>query len=396
MFDALDRRYMKKALALAEKGLGLASPNPSVGCVIVQQGKTVGYGWHEYSLLDHAEIRAIQRSAGHSRDATLYITLEPCSHHGRTPPCVSKIIEAGIRRVVVARVDPNPKVSGRGLSLLRSAGIQVDVGLMAEEAGKLIEPFACKITTGFPLVISKVGMTLDGKIGSGERKNKWISSPEGRDFGQSLRFRMDALLVGVGTILADNPELTYRGTRPKSRSLIRVVLDERLHTPPTARLFKAQSHAPILIFCRRDAPQIRRRELEKRGAEIITVPSSKEGLDLRAILKELGTRNVLGLLVEGGSRIHWSFLSAKMVDKFYFIIAPMVLGGRESIPSVGGRGYASVAKAPRFIITQNFFVGSDLVLETYPSYSRSIISAWLSPAEIPSGRQYSQPSSRQK
>ena len=385
MFDAIDRRYMKKAIALAEKGLGLASPNPTVGCVIVRQGKNVGHGWHEYALLDHAEARALREASESSRGATAYVTLEPCSHQGRTPPCAGRLIEAGIRRVVVAMMDPNPRVSGQGIRLLRSAGIRVDVGLMAEEAAKLIEPFACHITTLLPLVVSKVGMSLDGKIGTGRREDMRISSAKGREFGQYLRFLADALLVGIGTVLTDDPELTYRGARAKARPLIRVILDSQLRTPPTARLFQALPQAPVLIICKRGASQGRRRELEKQGVEVVTVASSKNGLDLKAVLKELGRRDVLGLLVEGGSKVHWSFLSAKLVDKFYFIVAPLVLGGRGYVTAVGGKGYESVAQAPRFKICGGFFAGSDVVLETYPAYSRSIFSPWLSSGETPSG-----------
>jgi diaminohydroxyphosphoribosylaminopyrimidine deaminase/5-amino-6-(5-phosphoribosylamino)uracil reductase len=385
MFDANDRKFMKKALALAEKGLGLASPNPSVGCVVVWNGQIVGRGWHEYALRDHAEVRALQKASDRSRDATVYLTLEPCCHQGRTPPCVHRLIEAGIRRVVVARIDPNPKVSGQGIEILRSAGIQVDVGLMAEEAGRIIEPFACHISTGLPFVVSKVGMSLDGKIGTAGKNDRWITSPEGREFGQRLRLFADALLVGVGTVLSDDPELTYRGRADKARPLMRVVLDSGLRTPAAARLFQPDFHAPVLIFCGPAAAQKKASELEGRGAEIVRVSSSRDGLDLYAVLQELGKRNVLGLLVEGGSQVHWSFLSSQLIDKFYFLIAPLVLGGKDAVPSVGGRGYEIIAGSPRFIIRKSLYAGPDIVLETYPSFSRSIISPWLSPENVPSG-----------
>ena len=376
MVDAADRKFMRKALRLAEKGLGLASPNPSVGCLIVQEGSIAGRGWHEYASLDHAEICALREASGLSKNATAYVTLEPCCHQGRTPPCVDSLIRAGIRRVVVARTDPNPRVAGRGIEILRASGIQVDIGLMSEEAGKLIEPFACHVTTGLPLVISKAGMSLDGKIGTGRPEGREITSPEGREFGQRLRLAADALLVGVGTVLADDPELTYRGRQPKARPLIRVILDSLLRTPPSARLFQSRPRSPVLIFCGSEAPQNRSIELENQGAEIIRVPSSDTGLDLQSVLGELGKRDVLGLLVEGGSRVHWSFLSRGLVDNFYFLIAPLVLGGKNSIPSVGGTGYISAAQSPRFKIRRSFHAGPDMVLETYPSYSRSILSPW--------------------
>ncbi len=379
MFVASDRRFMKQALALADKALGLASPNPSVGCLIVRDGETVGLGWHEYALMDHAEVRALREAAERARGATAYVTLEPCCHQGRTPPCVDRLIHAGIRRVVVGIADPNPKVAGRGIEKLRSAGIQVDVGLMSKEAGEMIESFACHVTTRLPLVVSKVGMSLDGKIGTGWEEGHEITSPESREFGQHLRLRSDAILVGIGTVLSDDPELTYRAKAPKYRPLLRVVLDSMLRTPPDARLFAAGSGAPVLIFCSRRAPQTRQTVLERRGAEVKRIPCRGGELDLGVVLKELGKRDILGLLVEGGSRIHWSFVSGNLVDSFYFIIAPTVLGGENAIASVGGKGYKSTADSPRFKIRRSFSIGPDLVLEAYPSCSKSIISPWLFP-----------------
>ncbi len=396
MFDTADRRFMKKALALAEKGIGLASPNPSVGCLIVQKGRIAGRGWHEYNRKDHAEVRALREAAKRSRNATAYVTLEPCCHQGRTPPCVNELIHAGVSRVVVARIDPDPRVSGEGIGRLRSAGVQVDVGLMSEEAGTIIESYACHRISGKPLVASKVGMSLDGKIGTGLQEGRWITSPEGREFGQNLRHAADAVLVGVGTILFDDPELTYRGKAPKSRSLLRVVLDSKLRTPSSARLLQRCPEDPVLIFCSRQASQSRLKMLENQGAQIFRVAGSENGLDLHAVLKELGRRNVLGLLVEGGRRIHWSLLSMELVDKFFFIIAPIVLGGEGSVPSVGGKGYAATADAPRFRIRKSVSIGPDMVLETYPSYSRSIISPWSPQEDVPSAARDFRHSSKRK
>ena len=378
MFDDADRRHMKKALLLGEKGIGRSSPNPSVGCVIVRDGRVVGRGWHDYALRDHAEVGALRMAGRRAAGAVVYVTLEPCSHEGRTPPCADALVRAGVRRVVAARTDPNPAVSGRGVERLRSAGIRVDVGLCAEEAGRLIEPFACHITTGRPLVVSKVGMTLDGKIGTGSAAGRAISSPGGLAFGQRLRLASDAILVGVDTVLSDDPELTYRGRRKRARPLVRAILDSRLRTPPDSRLLRVAPDSPVLVFCAPDAPGASRRKLEGAGAEIVAVPRSAEGLDLGAVLGELGARNILGLLVEGGSRVHWAFLAAGRGDVFHFIIAPMVLGGRTAIPAVGGRGFGSTAEALRFRIRRTLRTGPDVVLETYPECSRSIISPWLS------------------
>ncbi len=396
MFDAEDRRFMRRAIAMAEKGIGRASPNPPVGCVVVRNGRIVGRGWHEYALVDHAEVRALREAADKARGATVYVTLEPCCHQGRTPPCVDRLIEAKVGRVVAARLDPNPAVSGRGIEKLRSAGIRVDVGIMEERAGELIEPFACHITTGLPLVVSKAGMSLDGKIGTGKPEGRYISSPESRDLGQLLRLHADAILVGAGTVLADDPELTYRGMAARGRPLIRVVLDPRLNTPDSARLFRDASHSPVVLFCKPDAPRSRRKRMEDLGAETIAAACRGDELDLKVVLKELGKRGVLSLLAEGGSRIHWSFLRGCWTDKFYFMIAPLVLGGRNSVPAVGGKGYGSAAESPQFKIRRSFNAGPDLILEAYPSYSRSIISPWLSPENAPSRGRYRAPSSGRK
>jgi len=372
-----DNRFMKQALRLAEKGAGLASPNPSVGCVIVKDGAIAGRGCHEYALRDHAEAAALCEAGDSAHGATAYVTLEPCSHHGRTGPCADRLIQAGVRRVVTALADPNPKVAGRGIEKLRGAGLIVDVGLLAGEAGKIIENFACHVTTGLPLVTAKAGMSLDGKIGTGFPEGRSISSLEGLEFGQSLRLKMDAVLVGVETVLADDPELTYRGRAPKGRPLTRVVLDSALRTPPSVRLFEDRK-TPVLLFCAESASGARKTALEAAGAEIVTVREHGGELDLLRILRELGKRNVLGVLIEGGSRVHGSFLARNLVDVFYFIIAPMALGGTAAIPVIGGRGYESTAAAPKFRIRRQYQAGPDIVLEAYPATSRSIVSPWLS------------------
>jgi diaminohydroxyphosphoribosylaminopyrimidine deaminase/5-amino-6-(5-phosphoribosylamino)uracil reductase len=369
---------MRRALALARRGLGLASPNPMVGCVIARHGRIVGSGWHEYSRMNHAEVLALQAAGDAARGATVYLSLEPCCHEGRTPPCAPMLIAAGIQRVAIASTDPNPKVCGKGIELLRSAGLQVEVGLLGDEANELIEPFACHITTGRPLVVAKAGMSLDGKIGLFGSKDHTITSPEAQDFSQYLRQQMDAILVGIGTVLADDPELSYRGTQPRRRALIRVILDSRLRTPPSARLFQIQPPAPLLIFCAQDAPEARRKLLEKQGAEIISTPQTSGGIDLGFVLDQLGKREVLGLLVEGGSAVHWSFLSAGLTDKFYLIMAPMILGGHNSIPAIGGLGYGKISEAPRLLVRKRFSVGPDFVTEAYPGFSRSILFPRLS------------------
>jgi diaminohydroxyphosphoribosylaminopyrimidine deaminase/5-amino-6-(5-phosphoribosylamino)uracil reductase len=375
--DTRDSKYMRRALELAQESLGLASPNPPVGCVIVQGDTIVGEGFHVYPARDHAEIRALAAAGDRARGASAYLTLEPCVHQGRTPPCTSALIDAGVGRIVVAHADPNPIVSGRGISQIRSAGIEVRSGLLQAEAARIIEPFACHVTTGLPLVVGKVGMSLDGKIAPAGGRTGWITSEQGRNFGQQLRLQLDAIMVGIGTVLADDPQLTYRGELQKARPLRVIVLDSFLRTPPDSRLLHAVPEPRVLIFCAPDAPAGRRQELESRGVEIVPVMRSEHGLDLLQVLRELGAREILGLLVEGGSEIHWSFLSSALVDKFFFIVSPLVLGGRGAVPAVGGTGYNSITAAPRFRIAGVTHAGPDTILEAYPANSKSILSPWL-------------------
>ncbi len=385
---------MLEALELARRGVGLASPNPTVGCVIVREGSIIGRGFHEYGLMDHAEVRAVREAGRRVRGATAYVTLEPCCHHGRTPPCADLLVRSGVSRVVVAARDPNPQVNGRGIDRIRAAGIPVDIGILRSRAERIIEPFACHVTTGRPLVVAKAGMTLDGRIGLRGQGRLHITSPEAAQFTQALRHELDALLVGVGTVLEDDPELTCRGTMPRGRGLIRVILDSRLRTPQTARVL-ADTSNPVLFYCAADAGVQRRRRLEGRGAEVVVVPRSRGRLSLGHVLEDLGRRDVLGLLVEGGSSIHWSFLSLGAVDKFYFILSPSLLGGRKAVPVVGGSGFSDLATAPRFNIARISRMGGDVILEAYPSCSRSIISPWLRSGAHPySGRPSRPPSPR--
>jgi diaminohydroxyphosphoribosylaminopyrimidine deaminase / 5-amino-6-(5-phosphoribosylamino)uracil reductase len=392
---AEDRNFMLDALELARRGAGLASPNPTVGCVLARDGLVVGSGFHEYKLLDHAEVRAVREAAGRVRGATAYVTLEPCCHHGRTPPCTDLLIRSGVSRVVVAAPDPNPRVHGGGIDQLRASGIPVDVGILRRRAEMLIEPFACHVTTGRPLVVAKAGMTLDGRIGVRGHGQLPITSREAAEFTQNLRHDLDALLVGVGTVLEDDPELTYRGALPKGRGLIRVILDSLLRTPQTARLF-ADSSSPVVIYCAADAGAQRRRPLERRGAEVVPVPRTGGRLSLDHVLEDLGRRGILGLLVEGGSSVHWSFLSLGAVDKFYFILAPTLIGGRTSVPVVGGRGFSGLAATPQFKIARIRRVGRDVLLEAYPSSSRSIISPWPRSGVRPYSSQFSRLPSQPK
>jgi diaminohydroxyphosphoribosylaminopyrimidine deaminase / 5-amino-6-(5-phosphoribosylamino)uracil reductase len=371
-----DRTYLRRAIALARSRVGCASPNPPVGCVLVREGRIVGEGAHEYARRDHAEVVAVRAAGSGASGATAYVSLEPCSHHGRTPPCAELLVSSGIRRVVIPLLDPNPLVRGRGVERLRSAGIEVTAVRGFPEAAELIEPFACHVQTGLPLVVCKAGVSLDGRIAIRPGTRTAITSAAAGAYSRDLRLRMDAVLVGVGTVLSDDPELTYRGRKRKARPLVRVVLDSGLRTPVSIRMLREPAGAPVLIFCAPDAAAERRRELELHGAEVIAVPRGEQGLDLEAVLGTLGRREILGLLVEGGAEVHWSMLAGRHADKLCLLQAPVIFGGYSALPLAGGPGFDEVEAAARLKILRHRTCGPDLLIEAYPEFSRSILSPW--------------------
>lgn len=328
-----DAELMQQALALAARGHGLASPNPLVGALLVRDAEVVGEGFHTYDGLKHAEVLALEQAGARARGATLYTNLEPCCHTGRTPPCVDAIIAAGVRRVVAAVPDPNPAVHGRGFERLRAAGIEVSVGLFADEARRLNEAFACSIRTGLPCVTLKAAMTLDGKIGG--LGSRWITAEESRAFVQTLRHQSDAILTGIGTVLADDPLLTDRTGRPRRRPLLRVVLDARLRIPLEAQLVRT-ANRDVLLFASADASPAKRRELEARGVEVAAAPEHGGKLALRAVLKELAARQITSVLFEGGAHINANALESGLVDKVFLFFAPKFLGSTGTVPFLAG------------------------------------------------------------
>jgi diaminohydroxyphosphoribosylaminopyrimidine deaminase / 5-amino-6-(5-phosphoribosylamino)uracil reductase len=332
---------MQHALDLARKASGLASPNPLVGCVIVNNGEIVGQGFHEYDGRSHAEILALKAAGEKSRGATLYVTLEPCSHTGRTGPCCDALIAAGVSRVVAAMEDPNPAVSGKGFEKLRAAGITVETGLLEEPARKLNESFACWIRTQRPFVTLKSALTLDGQLalprGKGISAKKpathssnrssatWITSEESRAEVHLMRHASDALLTGIGSVLADNPLLTDRSGLPRRRPLLRIILDSRLRLTPEARIVKT-ADADLLVVTRTPLTAPRCRKLKDAGVDVFRVRPRREGLDLHAVLAELGRRNILSVLLEAGSKLNGAALSAGIVHKLVLFYAPKIAG----------------------------------------------------------------------
>ncbi len=376
-----DLDYIRLALDLALEGTGLVSPNPLVGSVVVQNGVVVGRGHHRYEDWKHAEIWALEEAGPRALGATLYVNLEPCSHRGsgkRTPPCVQALIEAGIRRVVASTVDPNPRVDGRGFALLREAGIDVQVGLLETEARQLNEVFFKSVTTGLPFVHLKTATSLDGRIASRTGDSKWITGPAARAAGQLLRHRYDAILVGIGTVLADDPLLTDRSGRPRRLPLTRVVLDSRLRLPLDSRLIHTIGEAPVIVVTTPPAHgdrdrwdwESRRETLARRGALICQVDPDDEGRpSLPATLRALAGRSITSLLVEGGSTIAAGLLEAGLVDKVTFYLAPTIIGGRDAVPAIAGRGVARLAEACRVRDLTLRYCQEDLELTGYPVYA---------------------------
>jgi diaminohydroxyphosphoribosylaminopyrimidine deaminase/5-amino-6-(5-phosphoribosylamino)uracil reductase len=327
--DANAIGYMQHAMNLARKATGLASPNPLVGCVLVREGQIVGEGFHQYDLRDHAEVVAIKSAGEKARGATLYVNLEPCNHTGRTGPCTEAIIKAGIQRVVASIDDPNPIVAGGGFDRLRSAGVEVFTGVLEEEARRLNEPFAKWIRKKRPFVTLKSAMTLDGQLAlpqAGKRKSStWITSEESRAEVHRMRHASDALLTGIGTILADDPLLTDRSGLPRRRRLLRVILDSKLRLSPRSRIAKTADD-DLLVFTAVTPRSSKARALQKAGVEIVTMKKRAGRIDLKAMIKELGNRDILSVLLEAGTALNGATLEADVVDKVFLFYAPKFAG----------------------------------------------------------------------
>lgn len=374
-----DYRHLRRALELAQKGFGLASPNPHVGAVVVDtEGNVIGEGFHTYDGVKHAEVLAIEQAGEKARGATLYLNLEPCSHHGRTGPCADAVIAAGIKRVVACTPDPNPEVSGRGFARLRHAGIQVASGLLEEEARPLNDAFAKYIRYRIPLVTLKAGMTLDGKIapppeyiaastgtGAGGPTGGWITSDEARAHVQQLRHQHDAILVGVGTVIADNPLLTDRTGLPRRRPLLRVIMDSHLRLPLQSRV--AQTAAEdVLVFCS-FAEEKKKQGLLAHGIQVEQVaPSGPDGRpDLEAICRKLAEREITSVMIEGGALVNWTALASDVADKIFFYYAPRILAGSGSVPFAAGPGFRRMSEAAHLKWFRLHRFGEDFAVEGY-------------------------------
>lgn len=360
-----DREYMQLALELAASAKGNTNPNPCVGAVLVKDGVIVGTGLHRKAGEPHAEVHAFNMAGEHAKGATLYVTLEPCSHYGKTPPCAKLVKESGVSRVVVATMDPNPSVAGRGINMLKEVGIEVEVGLLEQEARKLNERFIYNMLNEKPFVVSKFAMTIDGKIATHNGQSKWITSEEARLQVHKLRHEMDAILVGVGTVLADNPSLTTRLPHREGKNPIRVILDSELKTPLVSNVVDT-TEAQTIIVCGKEVDGSKVNEFVAKGVKVLSVQKTEQGLNLVETLEELYKLGITDVLLEGGAEMNASFLRAGLINKFLVYIAPKLLGGRNSKTPFAGMDIDHIDAALQLDFDSIEQVGTDLCITAYP------------------------------
>ncbi len=363
MNNMLKRRYMELALSLARKGLGRTSPNPPVGAVIVKDNKIIGQGYHRKAGEPHAEVMAIAEAGISAKGATMYVTMEPCSHIGRTPPCTTAIIEAGIENVIIGCLDPNPKEDGAGRKVLIDAGIKVEVGLMEEECKELIEAYSKFITTGIPFVAIKWAMSLDGRIATETGRSRWISGAQAREFIHQLRNEYDVIAVGIGTILKDDPLLTCR--IDGGRNPVRAIFDTRARTPLNSKIVKTSDEVKTVIF---HSDRARREDIERlRGKNIETVNISgvEGGIDIAKVIKEVGRMGLTSILVEGGARVIGYIVGNALFDKVYITISPILIGGRKAPAPVINAGIKELTEALRIDKVRYLFKGDDIIISGY-------------------------------
>jgi len=360
-----DRAYMKMALALSERGRGFTTPNPMVGAVLVKNDKVIGRGWHQKAVKAHAEVNAINDAGDAARGSTLYVTLEPCNHTGRTPPCTRMILEAGINRVVSAMLDPNPDVAGGGLAFLQEKGVETLSGICENRAEKQNEIFIKYIRTKRPFVILKNASTLDGRIATRTGDSKWVTGDASRRFVHQLRHEVDAIMVGSNTVKTDNPRLTTRLEGGNGRDPMRIILDTKLSVPESVKLLQLDSDSDTVIVCGNFVSDDKIRRLEKKGARVLKSEEKNNRIDLEALMPRLGEMGITSLLVEGGSQVSAAILKAGAVDKAFFFFAPKILGGDDGIPICSGPGPLSMEQSIKLnrISVRRF--DDDVLIEGY-------------------------------
>ncbi|PJI10329.1 MULTISPECIES: bifunctional diaminohydroxyphosphoribosylaminopyrimidine deaminase/5-amino-6-(5-phosphoribosylamino)uracil reductase RibD [Clostridium] len=356
---------MKRALYLAEKGSGYVNPNPKVGAVIVKNGKIIGEGFHERFGENHAEINALNSAGENARGAEIYVTLEPCSHFGKTPPCARTLVKAGLKKVIIAMKDPNPIVSGRGIKILRENGIEVVLDVMKDEAEKLNEVFIKYITTKRPFVLMKSAVSLDGKIATTLGESKWISGEVSRQYVHKLRNNFMAIMVGIGTVISDDPLLTTRIENKKSKSPIAIILDSKLKVPLNSRIFTTLSERKIIIATTEYSDKAKMAELKKMGILVIEIPSKCGHVNLKYLMNEIGKMGIDSILLEGGSKLNFSCIKENIVDKVMYFVAPKLVGGEKAKTSIEGEGIKSLSDAVKVNNMNSEKIGQDILLTGY-------------------------------
>lgn len=356
---------MKRALELAKKGRGRVNPNPMVGAVIVKDNQIVGEGFHEVFGGNHAEVNALNMAGENAKGAEIYVTLEPCSHFGKTPPCALALIKAGIKRVIISMKDPNPIVSGRGIKILRDNGIEVVVGVLEAEAVKLNEIFVKYMETKTPYVLMKTAATLDGKISTVSGESRWISSKASREYVHYLRNNMMAIMVGIGTIITDNPMLTTRLEGKRCKSPTAIIIDSKLRIPLNCRILETLKERKVIIAVTEEADKNKIKQLEDIGVSIIKTPLKEEKVDLKYLMTKLGELGIDSILLEGGSTLNFSFLKEKLVDKVMCFIAPIMLGGEKAKTPVGGIGIEKLSEAVKISNMELRTIEQDILIEGY-------------------------------
>ncbi len=365
---SMDERFMRRALALARKGLGRTSPNPAVGAVIVKDGEVVAAGYHHAAGKPHAEIEALQKAGRNAVKGTMYVTLEPCNHYGRTPPCTRAIVESGLRCVVVGMKDPNPNVAGGGCEMLRKSGIEVREGILEMECRKLNEAFTKYISTGTPMVTAKTAMTLDGFTATSTGDSKWITGENSRRLVHRMRDGSDAIMVGVGTVIADNPRLTVRAVRRTVPQPYRIVVDTHLKTPRDAAVVACGDPERTIIAVGKHVPASRLEQYLGTGVHLLECPEVPEGIDMGALLGILAAREIVSVLVEGGAGLLGTMLRERLIDKIHVFRAPLLLGGSDGVPMASGSGPSDISKCIKLNEPLVKRMGQDVLTVGYPVY----------------------------
>jgi diaminohydroxyphosphoribosylaminopyrimidine deaminase/5-amino-6-(5-phosphoribosylamino)uracil reductase len=364
--------FMRAALGFARKGVGKTSPNPAVGAVIVRKDQVVAAGFHRKAGAPHAEVEALNLLGGKAKQGdTLYVTLEPCNHYGRTPPCTQAILEKGVRKVVVGMRDPNPHVAGGGCDYLSGKGVEVVTGVLEGECRRLNEWFVTYVTKGRPFVIAKTAMTLDGWTATSTGHSRWVTNEQSREWVHRLRSQVDGILVGVGTVMADDPVLNTRLKKGGGRDPVRIIVDTHLRIPPSARVLGSARGSETLIAVSEDVPRRRLRRVERKGVSFLTCPKKEGRIALKVLMETLGTRSITSVLLEGGATLMGAMIRERLVDKFCVFKAPRILGGNDGRPMALGKGPSRMDQSLQLKDIRIRRFGEDLLIEGYPVYDPS-------------------------